>query len=68
MKYFYIISWIIVSIGWGLADYTNDPVALMFLTVLWMGLTLFNVAMYWPEEKEKPKEVSKGAKWSREDD
>jgi len=66
MKYFTIIAWIITSIGWSLAAYANNPVYLMFLTILWMALTAFNVGMYWPEEERE--EVSKGAKWSREDD
>ena len=66
MKYFSIIAWIIICIGWGWAAYANNPVYLMFSTILWVGLSLFNIAMYWPEEKRE--EVSRGAKWSREDD
>lgn len=66
MKYISIILWVIVSIGWCFAAYVENPISLMFLTLLWVALTIFNIAIFWPEEKQE--NVSKGSKWSREDD
>lgn len=52
MKWFFIVSWIIVSAGCSVSLYRNIWGYSMFLMLLWMALTLFNVAMYWPVKED----------------